>query len=108
MKDFMTPPNHEKFLAKKLFNENGKIQWGAIAYIEKDGGGPAGNHTHSDNHIFIVVEGEVRVIMGNETVIVKKNESCFVACKILGFIEILHKQLHYHVNLLLWTFPILC
>ena len=28
--------------------------------------------------IFIVVEGEARVVMGNETVIVKKNESCFV------------------------------
>ncbi len=30
MKDFITPPNHEKFMAKKLFNENGKIKWGLL------------------------------------------------------------------------------
>lgn len=78
MKDFITPPNHEKFMAKKLFNEKGKIKWGAIAYIEKNGGGPEGNHTHSDNHIFIVTQGEARVIMGDKSIIVRKDESCFV------------------------------
>lgn len=78
MKDFITPPNHKKFIAKKLFNENGKIKWGAIAYIEKNGGGPEGNHTHSDNHIFIVTQGEARVVMGDKSIIVKKDESCFV------------------------------
>lgn len=78
MQDFMTPPNHRGFSAKKLFDENGKIKWGAIAYIEKDGGGPEGNHTHSDNHIFIVVDGEARVVMDKEEFIVKKNESFFV------------------------------
>lgn len=41
---FITPEGHEGFLAKKLFDEMGKIQWGAVAYIEKDGGGPIGNH----------------------------------------------------------------
>lgn len=75
---FMTPEGHTGFQAKKLFNEMGKIQWGAVAYIEKDGGGPAGNHTHSDNHIFIVVEGEVVVMLENEPHTIKKDEMFFV------------------------------
>jgi len=75
---FMTPEGHEKFIAKKLFNEMGKIQWGAVAYIEESGGGPKGNHTHSDNHIFIVVEGEVKIIMGKTYHIVKTDEMFFV------------------------------
>ena len=75
---FMTPEGHVGFHAKKLFPEMGKIQWGAVAYIEKDGGGPAGNHTHSDNHIFIVVDGEVEVVLGQETHAVKKDEMFFV------------------------------
>lgn len=48
---FITPEGHKGFLAKKLFSEMGKIQWGAIAYIEENGGGPENNHTHSDDHI---------------------------------------------------------
>jgi len=75
---FMTPEGHEKFIAKKLFNEMGKIQWGAVAYIEESGGGPKGNHTHSYNHIFIVVEGEVKIIMGETSHIVKTDEMFFV------------------------------
>ena len=51
---FITPEGHKGFLAKKLFNEMGKIKWGAIAYIEKGGGGPEPNHTHSDNQIFML------------------------------------------------------
>lgn len=78
MSDFMTPPNHKGFLAKRLFDENGRIQWGAIAYIEPGGGGPEGNHTHSDNHIFIVADGEVRVVLDGQEFTVKKNESFFV------------------------------
>ena len=78
MQEFITPPNHKGFSAKKLFDENGKIKWGAIAYIEKGGGGPEGNHTHNDNHIFIVVDGEAKVILDDKEVIVKKNESFFV------------------------------
>ncbi len=75
---FITPEGHKAFLAKKLFDEMGKIHWGAIAYIEKNGGGPENNHTHSDNHIFIVVDGEVRIVSGNEEMIVGKNQSVFV------------------------------
>lgn len=75
---FITPEGHKGFSAKKLFNEMGKIQWGALAYIEKNGGGPEGNHTHSDDHIFIVVEGEVKVVLGEKSYIVKKDESFVV------------------------------
>lgn len=32
---FMTPEGHEKFTAKKLFNEMGKIQWGSCIYRRK-------------------------------------------------------------------------
>lgn len=78
MEEFMTPPNHVGFSAKKLFDENGKIKWGAIAFIEPNGGGPEGNHTHEDNHIFIVVDGEAKVISGDKEFIVKKNESFLV------------------------------
>ena len=78
MQDFITPPNHRNFSAKKLFDESGKIKWGAIAYIDKDGGGPEGNHIHSENHIFIVVDGEAKIMMGDKAVIVRKNESLFV------------------------------
>lgn len=78
MQEFITPPNHKGFLAKKLFDENGKIKWGAIAYIDKNGGGPEGNHTHEENHIFIVVDGEARVMLDDQAVIVRKNESFFV------------------------------
>lgn len=78
MPEFITPPNHKGFLAKKLFDENGQIKWGAIAYIDKNGGGPEGNHTHEENHIFIVVDGEARVMLDDQAVIVRKNESFFV------------------------------
>lgn len=79
---FITPEGHKGFLAKKLFQEMGEIQWGAIAYIEKQGGGPEGNHTHSENHIFIVVEGEVEIILKDQSHIVKKDETFFVNGKI--------------------------
>lgn len=75
---FMTPPNHEKFLAKKLFNDAGKIHWGAVAYIEVGGGGPKNNHTHEDDHIFIVVDGEVKIIVDGTENIVGKDNSFYV------------------------------
>lgn len=51
---------------------------GAIAYIEKNGGGPENNHTHSDNHLFIVVDGEVRIISGDKEILAGKNQAVFV------------------------------
>lgn len=56
---------------------------GAIAYIEKGGGGPENNHTHSDNHIFIVADGEVKIISGDREIVVGKDESVFVDGMIL-------------------------
>lgn len=76
--EFITPEGHTAFLAKKLFDGMGKIHWGAVAYIEKGGGGPAGNHTHSDNHIFIVVDGEVEIFLEDTPHAVKKDEMFFV------------------------------
>ena len=48
---FITPPEHLKFLAKKLFGNCGEIIDGAIAYLEPDGGGPVKLHTLSLIHI---------------------------------------------------------
>ena len=79
---FMTPPNHIGFKASKLFGENGKIIDGAIAYLEPNGGGPLEMHTHSHNHLFAVLEGEAKIILGEKTVIVKQGESFLVEGKI--------------------------
>lgn len=75
---FITPEGHKGFSAKKLFDGMGRIKWGAIAYIEKNGGGPENNHTHSDNHIFIIVDGEVRIISGERVIIAGKDQTVFV------------------------------
>lgn len=82
MNDFMTPPNHINFLAKKLFGNTGEIIDGSIAYLNKQGGGPLDNHTHEHNHLFIVTEGEAKIVLAEDTVIVKKNESFLVYGKI--------------------------
>lgn len=79
MKDgFTVPPNHVHFEAKKLFGNVGQIIDGSIAYITLQGGGPTQQHTHAHNHLFIVVKGEARVLMGEETVIIPKDEAFLV------------------------------
>ena len=78
MKDFITPPNHVNFNAKKLFGNIGEVSEGSIAYMEMGGGGPTTKHTHEHNHLFIVVQGEAQIILNNETIIVKANESYLV------------------------------
>lgn len=78
MSDFITPPNHVNFLAKKLFSELGGILDGSIAYLEKNGGGPLEPHTHEHNHLFIVVKGEARVALAGEEIIIRENESYLV------------------------------
>ena len=78
MTNFITPPNHINFLAKKLFAGMGEIIDGSIAYLEKDGGGPTELHTHAHNHLFIVVKGEAKILLNNEPVIVRENESYLV------------------------------
>lgn len=79
---FMTPPNHVNFKAKKLFAEMGEIIDGSIAYMDLNGGGPTEPHTHEHNHLFIVVKGEAKLLLGNEVVILRKDQSYLVEGKI--------------------------
>lgn len=78
MEEFITPSEHIHFLAKKLFGQMGEIIDGSIAYLENQGGGPIKLHTHEHNHLFIVVQGEAKIILGEKTVILKENESYLV------------------------------
>lgn len=82
MSEFITPPKHINFTAKKLFSEMGKIIDGSIAYIELNGGGPTEPHTHEHSHLFIVTQGEAKILLENKEVILKKNESYLVDGKI--------------------------
>ena len=79
---FMTPPNHVNFKAKKLFGAVGEIIDGAIAYLLPKGGGPTEKHTHEHNHLFIVTQGEALILLDDEEIIVKKDESFLVEGKI--------------------------
>lgn len=78
MDKFITPPNHINFKAKKLFGNMGQIIDGAIAYVDLNGGGPTELHTHEHNHLFIVTKGEAKIILGDEVVILKKDETFLV------------------------------
>ena len=79
MKDgFMTPPKHVNFEAKKLFGSAGQIIDGSIAYITLKGGGPTEQHTHEHNHLFILVKGEAKVLLGDEEVIIHQDEAFLV------------------------------
>lgn len=75
---YITPLNHMNFEAKKLFGPMGEIIDGSIAYVDVNGGGPTDMHTHDHNHLFIVVEGEAKILLGDEEVIVKKDDSYLV------------------------------
>ena len=79
MKDgFSTPPKHVNFEAKKLFENFGQIVDGSIAYIGMNGGGPTEQHTHAHDHLFVVVKGEARIQLGDENVVVRKDEAFLV------------------------------
>ncbi|MDE7078952.1 MAG: cupin domain-containing protein [Clostridia bacterium] len=78
MEEFITPPNHIDFKAKKLFGSYGEIIDGAIAYIAPKGGGPTQLHTHAHDHLFVVVKGEAKIFKGNEEIILKKDQSYLV------------------------------
>ena len=82
MTNFITPPNHVNFKAKKLFADLGEIIDGSVAYIDLNGGGPTEKHTHEHNHLFIVTQGEAKVLLGDEEVIIHKDESFLVEGKI--------------------------
>lgn len=82
MNGFVTPPDHVDFKAKKLFGNAGNIIDGSIAYIDLNGGGPAEQHTHEHNHLFIVTKGEAKIRLADDEVILKKDESFLVEGKI--------------------------
>ena len=75
---FMVPPGHVNFEAKKLFGSVGRIIDGSIAYITLRGGGPAEKHTHAHDHLFIVVKGSARALLGDEEVLIRQDEACLV------------------------------
>lgn len=78
MNDFITPPNHIEFLAKRLFGDCGEIIDGLIAHLAPNGGGPIEKHTHDHNHLFIVVSGKAKILLDDKEVIVCENESYLV------------------------------
>lgn len=75
--NFMVPPAHVGFLAKKLYGA-GTIKDVSVAHIEPAGGGPMEQHTHAHDHLFIVTEGEACILLGDKKVILKKDESFLV------------------------------
>ena len=84
MNNFIVPPNHFGFKAKKINGEiNGTISDCSIAYIEPNGGGPEPSHTHLHDHFFIVTEGIATIKMGEKKVLVKKDESILVSGSII-------------------------
>ncbi|MCC8145231.1 MAG: cupin domain-containing protein [Bacteroidales bacterium] len=78
LEDFITPPNHIHFLAKKLFGETGEIIDGSIAYLEPSGGGPTDLHTHAHSHLFIVTEGQAKILLDKSEIVLSANESYLV------------------------------
>ncbi len=76
--NFITPPNHIHFLAKKLVGNCGEIIDGSIAYLEPSGGGPIELHTHQHNHFFIVVSGQAKIKLDTTEIVLNPNESFIV------------------------------
>lgn len=72
MDNFITPPKHINFKAKKLFGAMETIIDGSIAYVDLSGGGPTEQHTHEHNHLFIITQGEAKIKLADSEVIVKK------------------------------------
>lgn len=76
--DFITPPDHVNFLAKKLFEGVGEIENGSIAYLQPGGGGPVAPHVHGHDHLFIVTKGEAKVLLDDDIKIIHENEAIVV------------------------------
>lgn len=74
LSDFATPPAHIHFLAKKYPELADHFQDGALAYLEPNGGGPMEKHSHSHDHLFLVIQGEARIEYDKESVVVKAHE----------------------------------
>ena len=61
---FITPSEHVNFLAKNLFGACGQIVNGAIAYLAPD--------------LFIVTQGEAKVLLDGQERIIRENEAFVV------------------------------
>ena len=72
---FITPSEHVNFLAKNLFGACGQIVNGAIAYLAPDGRGPVPPPTP---HLFIVTQGEAKVLLDGQERIIRENEAFVV------------------------------
>ena len=82
--DYVTPPYHIGFKAKKIYGEpiKGEFLDCAIAYIEPNGGGPRPSHTHQHSHFFIVTKGVTTIHIGQELFRIKEDEAIYVDGKI--------------------------
>lgn len=78
--EFITPPNHFGFQAKKIYGTpiKGTLTNCSIAYIEPQGGGPKPEHKHSHNHFFILTEGEATIYEDEKKIIVRKEEAVYI------------------------------
>ena len=75
---YFTPPNHVGFLAKQILGE-AQVKDVSIAHIQPNGGGPTEPHTHAHDHLFIVTQGEAKILLEDQTVIVRQNEEFLVS-----------------------------
>ena len=64
---FITPSEHVNFLAKNLFGACGQIV-----------NGPVTPHTHATDHLFIVTQGEAKVLLDGQERIIRENEAFIV------------------------------
>lgn len=78
MEKFFTPPDHVKFQAQKLFGPLTGVLDGSIAEMQPGGGGPQTPHTHAHNHLFFVLEGQAKVLLGDEEIIIPQGETYLV------------------------------
>lgn len=78
MKEFMTPPDHINFHAKKLCGNLGEMLDCAVAVLDKGGEGPTKQHSHEHGHFFVVTKGEAYIEIDDEKIVLHENESCYV------------------------------
>lgn len=80
MENFIIPPNHIDFKAKKISQNdvNATMLDLAVAYVEPGGGGPSPSHAHDKDHFFIVVEGCATIRTGNQSIVLQTDETTYI------------------------------